>query len=138
MGLTLLTIPFLPASNLFFNVGFVIAERTLYIPSAGFCLLVAIGFQRLMEQHDSPRVLLSLYVALLAVFFTRSWVRSGQWKTERTLFQSALNVCPLNAKVHYNVAKNAADMGDSVHAEIEYNEALRYADLCTSRLMKLY
>ena len=36
-------LPFLPASNLFFPVGFVVAERVLYIPSMGFCLLVAQG-----------------------------------------------------------------------------------------------
>ena len=37
--LSLMALPFLPASNLFFYVGFVVAERVLYIPSAGFCLL---------------------------------------------------------------------------------------------------
>ena len=31
---------FLPASNLLFPVGFVIAERVLYLPSAGFIILV--------------------------------------------------------------------------------------------------
>lgn len=36
-----LVIPFLPASNLFLPVGFLVAERTLYLPSFGFCLLVA-------------------------------------------------------------------------------------------------
>ncbi|KAF3854543.1 hypothetical protein F7725_022598 [Dissostichus mawsoni] len=39
--------PFLPATNLFFYVGFVIAERVLYIPSMGFCLLVAVGMRSL-------------------------------------------------------------------------------------------
>ena len=43
MSLSLLILPFLPASNLFFPVGFVLAERVLYIPSMGFCLLVALG-----------------------------------------------------------------------------------------------
>ena len=38
-SLSLMALPFLPASNLFFYVGFVVAERVLYIPSAGFCLL---------------------------------------------------------------------------------------------------
>ena len=37
-------VPFVPASNLLFPVGFVIAERILYLPSMGYCLLVAIGF----------------------------------------------------------------------------------------------
>ncbi|XP_043104212.1 protein O-mannosyl-transferase TMTC4 isoform X2 [Puntigrus tetrazona] len=40
-GLVLLVIPFLPASNLFFRVGFVIAERVLYLSSAGYCLILA-------------------------------------------------------------------------------------------------
>jgi hypothetical protein len=31
-------------------VGFVLAERVLYIPSVGFCLLVAIGFQRALHR----------------------------------------------------------------------------------------
>ena len=43
MSLVLVVVPFLPASNLFFRVGFVVAERVLYLPSAGYCLLVALG-----------------------------------------------------------------------------------------------
>ena len=43
MGLSLLVLPFIPATNLFFYVGFVVAERILYIPSMGFCLLAAKG-----------------------------------------------------------------------------------------------
>ena len=32
VGLLFLILPFVPASNLFFHVGFVIAERVLYTP----------------------------------------------------------------------------------------------------------
>ncbi|GFX53341.1 transmembrane and TPR repeat-containing protein CG4050 [Trichonephila clavipes] len=46
-GLSMCVFPFLPASNLFFPVGFVVAERVLYAPSMGFCLLVAHGFSLL-------------------------------------------------------------------------------------------
>ncbi|XP_046903092.1 protein O-mannosyl-transferase TMTC4 isoform X2 [Hypomesus transpacificus] len=41
LGLVLMGVPFLPASNVFFRVGFVIAERVLYLSSAGYCLLLA-------------------------------------------------------------------------------------------------
>ena len=41
LGLVLLVVPFLPACNLFFRVGFVVAERVLYLSSAGYCLLLA-------------------------------------------------------------------------------------------------
>uniref|UniRef100_A0A8C8II15 DUF1736 domain-containing protein n=1 Tax=Oncorhynchus tshawytscha TaxID=74940 RepID=A0A8C8II15_ONCTS len=44
-ALSLIMLPFTPASNLFFPVGFVVAERVLYVPSMGFCVLVAHGFR---------------------------------------------------------------------------------------------
>ena len=47
LALALMGFPFLPASNLIFPVGFVVAERVLYIPSMGLCLLVAMGMARL-------------------------------------------------------------------------------------------
>ena len=49
MSLALIAIPFLPASNIFFPVGFVVAERVLYIPSMGYCLLVSLGFNTLTK-----------------------------------------------------------------------------------------
>ncbi|XP_063991527.1 protein O-mannosyl-transferase TMTC4 isoform X4 [Diachasmimorpha longicaudata] len=124
-GLSFLIIPFLPASNVFFNVGFVLAERTLYLPSAGYCLLLTISLQKLCKLLTSPKIPLFLYTILITIWFARSWDRSAEWKTEFSLFRSALNVCPLNAKAHYNVAKSAADLGNISLAEVEYREALR-------------
>lgn len=126
MGLSILIIPFLPASNIFFNVGFVLAERILYIPSAGYCLLVVIGLQKISTRFSLSKTSLLAYAMLIMLLFTRAWVRSNQWRNEKLLFQSALDVCPLNAKVHYNIAKNAADAGNIVLAKLEYQEALRY------------
>lgn len=48
LSIALIVIPFLPAANIFYPVGFVIAERILYIPSAGFCLLVVMGFNKMV------------------------------------------------------------------------------------------
>lgn len=47
------------------------------------------------------------------------------WLTEEKLFSSALQVCPLNAKVHYNVAKVAADKGNKTLALEEYRKAIK-------------
>ncbi|XP_043271664.1 protein O-mannosyl-transferase TMTC4-like isoform X2 [Venturia canescens] len=125
MGLSLLIIPFLPSSNIFFTVGFVLAERTLYLPSAGYCLLVAVGLENIFVKFGRSKIPVFLYGILIVVYFGRSWIRSEQWRHEKSLFRSALGVCPLNAKVHYNIAKNAADLGDSNLAGAEYREALR-------------
>uniref|UniRef100_A0AAR2LRZ5 dolichyl-phosphate-mannose--protein mannosyltransferase n=1 Tax=Pygocentrus nattereri TaxID=42514 RepID=A0AAR2LRZ5_PYGNA len=113
-GLVLLVIPFIPASNLFFRVGFVIAERVLYLSTAGFCLILAYA-----------KLLQAAMLALLGMNVVRCALRSQQWRTEQSLFTSALSVCPLNAKVHYNVGKNLADRGNQSAAIRYYREAVR-------------
>lgn len=66
-----------------------------------------------------------IFLLLLLVYSARSWQRSMEWQNEYALFVSGLTVCPLNAKVHYNVAK-AADANHQVTwALAEYKEAIR-------------
>nr|XP_053627022.1 protein O-mannosyl-transferase TMTC4-like isoform X2 [Cherax quadricarinatus] len=126
MALAMGIVPFLPATNIFFRVGFVIAERVLYLPAAGFCILVVTGMRELgATNHVSKRVLQFGYVLLVVVFILRCQQRSRDWLTEKQLFSSGLDVCPLNAKVHYNMGKVAADTGDVVEAVRRYREALR-------------
>lgn len=36
-----------------------------------------------------------------------------------------MEVCPLNAKVHYNIAKHSSDKGNKEKAIYEYQEAIR-------------
>ncbi|XP_015917607.1 protein O-mannosyl-transferase TMTC4 isoform X2 [Parasteatoda tepidariorum] len=127
LSLAFILVPFLPASNLFFRVGFVVAERVLYLPSMGFCLLVVIGLKQLMifcGQNYQMCIQCSVFI-LLTAFGVRCIHRSLDWRNEETLFKSGLSVCPLNAKVHYNIAKNAADKGDKETAIIGYKEAIR-------------
>lgn len=60
LGAALLIMPYVPASNLFFPVGFVLAERVLYLPSIGYCLLVSIGFKiidKKLKSYSSDEVL---------------------------------------------------------------------------------
>uniref|UniRef100_A0A8D3DXK2 dolichyl-phosphate-mannose--protein mannosyltransferase n=1 Tax=Scophthalmus maximus TaxID=52904 RepID=A0A8D3DXK2_SCOMX len=116
LGLVLLVVPFLPACNIFFRVGFVVAERVLYLSSAGYCLLLG---------HNVLKLVCVAVLLLLCVYVARCALRSHQWRTEQSLFTSALSVCPLNAKVHYNVGKNLADRGNTTAAIRYYREAVR-------------
>uniref|UniRef100_A0A8C6SKQ8 dolichyl-phosphate-mannose--protein mannosyltransferase n=1 Tax=Neogobius melanostomus TaxID=47308 RepID=A0A8C6SKQ8_9GOBI len=126
LALVLLVVPFLPASNIFFRVGFVIAERVLYLSSAGYCLLLAYSVGWCCSHWAKYRKLVCVsMLALLCVYVLRCALRSHQWRSEKTLFTSALSVCPLNAKVHYNVGKNLADRGNTTAAVVFYREAVR-------------
>ncbi|XP_049275485.1 protein O-mannosyl-transferase TMTC1-like [Rhipicephalus sanguineus] len=87
--LLLTVLPFLPASNLFVTVGFVVAERVLYIPSIGVTLLVAEGLCRL--QARCSRTLrwctTSLCFILVLLFAARTWNRNSAWASREALFE---------------------------------------------------
>lgn len=96
-SLGLLAIPFLPATNLFFYVGFVIAERVLYIPSMGFCLLVAVGLRALrvrLRRRSARALLLCCSAALVLLFSAKTVLRNGDWQNEEMLYRSGIYVNP--------------------------------------------
>ncbi|XP_069904735.1 protein O-mannosyl-transferase TMTC4 isoform X3 [Oryctolagus cuniculus] len=125
LGLGFLIIPFLPASNLFFRVGFVVAERVLYLPSVGYCVLLTCGFGALSRQTKKKKLIAAVVLGILVTNVLRCVTRSSEWRSEDQLFGSALSVCPLNAKVHYNIGKNLADKGNQTAAIRYYREAVR-------------
>ncbi|XP_058132437.1 protein O-mannosyl-transferase TMTC4 isoform X2 [Dasypus novemcinctus] len=125
LGLGFLVIPFLPACNLFFRVGFVVAERVLYLPSVGYCMLLTFGFTALSRHTKKKKLIAAVILGILFINMLRCMIRSGEWRNEEQLFRSALSVCPLNAKVHYNVGKNLADKGNQTAAIRYYREAVR-------------
>ncbi|XP_064614962.1 protein O-mannosyl-transferase TMTC4-like [Liolophura sinensis] len=125
LGLAFLVIPFLPATNLLFRVGFVIAERVLYLSTAGFCLLIATGVQRMAKHFPASIPVLRLVLPVLVVIMiSRCIQRSAEWRNELVLFTAGARVCPLNAKVHYNIGKVVSDRGDEEYAIQKYREAI--------------
>eukprot|EP00803_Ostreobium_quekettii_P011106 evm.model.scf_344.3 EVM.evm.TU.scf_344.3 scf_344:28738-43688(+) len=108
----LVVCPFFPASNVLFYVGTLVAERLLYFPSVGFCLLLAHivvgptkrllkGKSRLSRSGDSLSKGAAV-VAVLALYATHTVQRNRDWESEETLFISAQQVCLDSAKVRLN------------------------------------
>ncbi|KAH9503706.1 Protein O-mannosyl-transferase tmtc1 [Bulinus truncatus] len=126
MSLACMVIPFVPASNLFFRVGFVIAERILYIPSIGYCILIALGLSKIRSTLPRLRVGLSvIYLALLVVMATKTYQRNQVWESRDSLFRSGVKDLPQNAKTHYNMGNLLKDMDDKPGAEYHYRQAIR-------------
>lgn len=120
MCLVLIVLPFLPASNLFFPVGFVVAERVLYMPSMGFCLLVAYGFKLLQRKYVKLELIFQIgFVLLIATHTLQTIHRNYDWKDEYTLFTSGIQVNQRNAKLFNNVGHALENRG-------EFREALLY------------
>ena len=93
VSLLFLVIPFLPASNIFFYVGFVIAERILYLPSVGYCLLSGLGWQMLAKKWNK-KLLYIAGVSLLLSFSIRTIRRNKDWESEESLYRSGIPVNP--------------------------------------------
>ena len=89
IALSILMLSFLPASNLFFYVGFVVAERILYIPSVGFCLLIAIGADTIWRacNEDQQRLFTGLLACVFFLSVARTLQRNWDWQNEETLYR---------------------------------------------------
>uniref|UniRef100_S4RQM2 dolichyl-phosphate-mannose--protein mannosyltransferase n=1 Tax=Petromyzon marinus TaxID=7757 RepID=S4RQM2_PETMA len=129
-GLLLLVLPFLPASNLFFRVGFVMAERILYLPSMGSCLLVTHALTSLYLRAGArarPPVAAAA-LCLLALFAAKTLQRNQVWRSREALFRhgcrSGVETLPHNAKAHYNYANLLRDKGETERARQHYRAAL--------------
>ncbi|KAM6896154.1 protein O-mannosyl-transferase TMTC1 [Lycodopsis pacificus] len=127
VGMLFLVFPFIPASNLFFRVGFVVAERVLYMPSMGYCILVAHGLGRLCSVVGRwGTTVLSVSMLLLLLLFSWKTVQQNHvWLSREALFRSGIQTLPHNAKVHYNYANFLKDSGRHQEAIHHYTTALR-------------
>ena len=104
-ALSLLVLPYLPASNLFFPVGFVVAERVLYLPSMGFCMLIGFGAWKMLrngQKHVSNSTKF-LLVSLLVFYTAKTQLQNRVWKSERDLYVSAVRSYPTNSKMWHNL-----------------------------------
>ncbi|XP_041351653.1 protein O-mannosyl-transferase TMTC1-like [Gigantopelta aegis] len=125
IALSLLIIPFLPASNLFFRVGFVVAERILYISSMGSCLLVGYGLSLILHKaKDTEPVIKAIVVAYLLVLAAKTWSQNQVWHSRESLFRSGVRVLPHNSKVHYNLGNYLKDTGQNTEAIWHYRKSL--------------
>ena len=88
-GLGWIGIAFLPVSNLLFSSGVFLAERTLYLPSAGLALAAGTALARLpVRRFRLVLVLLALAGAV------RSALRSPVWRDDFSVTQSILEDSP--------------------------------------------
>ncbi|XP_072033910.1 protein O-mannosyl-transferase TMTC2-like [Amphiura filiformis] len=135
---SVLIFPYIPASNLFFYVGFVVAERILYIPSVGFCMLLALGFNQIyleytrcshhLPDHYATKFYQIMYYGSLILIFSlyicKTHNRNYDWKSDERLFRSGINVNP--TKAWNNLGSTLKRQGRLHEAELAYHQAIQH------------
>ncbi len=90
LGITWFGLTVLPVSNLFFSAGTLLAERTLYLPSVGFALVVGAVAGKVAELADARlrQVAVGLAVVAGLALFVRTVARNPSWMSSYTVLNT--------------------------------------------------
>ncbi len=125
-----LVVTLAPVLNARWMANNVFAERYLYLPSVGFCWLVAWAAARVWRA-SSPHAAgwrrgLALVLGAIAGLYTaRTITRNGDWHDELTFCTRTLECSPDAHLIRANLGKVYWDRGDAGAAEREWREAFR-------------
>jgi tetratricopeptide (TPR) repeat protein len=106
LALALLITPLLPAFYLCaLEPGNFLHDRYLYMPVAGFALLIALAFQKLACNMPAlVRPMLVAFCGMALSYALSSMVEAQVWKSDFSLFTRGAQVAPENMVVKSNLA----------------------------------
>ena len=120
-----------PVANVFFPIGVILAERLLYLPSAGLCLAAGAAIGLLLDALGAPRRPASRLAAAClvaaapgALLAARAWTRTADWRDQRTLFEATVRASPDSALAHVNLGSVYQSLGRLQEAEAEYRRGI--------------
>jgi tetratricopeptide (TPR) repeat protein len=123
LGCGIYLIAFATTSNILLYTGTIMGERLAYLPSAGFCLLIALAWSWLHSRYRNLALgVMALICALLAA---RTVVRNRDWYDNFTLFSAAVQAVPQSAKAHNNLGAVYMARKQNKLAKAEFETALR-------------
>jgi hypothetical protein len=122
-ALALLWVPvaMLPVSNLFFPIGIIVAERTLYLP----LFALAVGIAGLASYATSRRAsFLVAYIVVAIALTGRTLMRIPDWRNTSSIFRALMTSRPDSFRAHWHLARKASDAHDPQRAMQSYDRAL--------------
>ena len=124
LGVALAALPYAIVANVFVTIGTLMAERLLYLPSVGFCLLAALALEALGRRLGGAMATGALAVALLGCWVPATVLRNGVWRERRTFFETMVESAPRSARSHRELALVYSDLGLHERAIAELRLAL--------------
>jgi Flp pilus assembly protein TadD len=126
-AILLLALPLLPVANLLLPIGTILAERLLYLPSAGLCLLGGLAFGAAVAsgRNERRRLAVAALAVVTPVFAARSLWRYRDWKDDRAIFAAAVRLYPDNVRARFNYGAASERAHDDAEAERAYRHAVQ-------------
>ena len=128
VGLAVFFITLLPVLNII-PISETAAERFLYYPTLGSCLLLATIFAPALSKIRRNKsavdwILVSGFVVLISAYSVKTVTRNTVWKSEETLFAATVTDAAENARAHLNMGNTYYKDGNLYEAIEEYEKAL--------------
>lgn len=98
-GILWFVITIVPVSNVPFLTGVLLAERTLYLPSMGFC--AAAGWMLVGLRRERPWIGTALLTAILLLFCCRTVERNPDWRDNATVFSTLIREHPESGRAQW-------------------------------------
>ena len=127
-GLFWAGITLLPSSNLVLPAGFIIAERTLFLPSVGAMLVVASVIPSLTERiaaRRGARVAGALALGVVLMLgLARSITRNREWSSTEQLWTRDVEVAPDSYLAHFRLGVHLVSTQRLAEGEAHYRRAI--------------
>lgn len=106
-----------------------VADRYLYFPSVGACILAACGLEALARRlgRVGRQVLVVATVVVSVTFAVQTVSRNQAWADSETLWKDVLTKDPKNYNAHINLGAALFERGDCEGAEEHYLQATELA-----------
>ncbi|MBI3617940.1 MAG: tetratricopeptide repeat protein [Candidatus Omnitrophica bacterium] len=105
-----------------------VADRFMYLPSAGFCLLFGLGVERLFLRagaRKAANVVLAVALALLFLVLGAQTYRQTQvWENDTTLWAAVIRKGATDRLAYFARGKMYDEKGDHVNAVADYTMAI--------------
>jgi len=96
-GILLYLLPLGIVSNLVFPIGTNMGERFAFMPSLGFCFLIALFLSKYVKNNQN--LVLGLFAVVILLFSTKTFLRNFAWESNEKLFMTDADVSTNSAKL---------------------------------------
>ncbi len=130
LGTGFALVTFSVVSNALLPIGTILAERLLYLPSVGFCIVVAAALVGAARRAAPARATAAVALAtalLAAAHGARGVGRVLDWRSENGLYMHDLSVMPGSAKIQSNAGAALTEEGRHEEALACFERAIAIA-----------
>lgn len=121
----LILVPYGVVGNLVFLIGTIMAERLVYLPSAGAAALAGVALARVAGRSAAARGAIggALLVAV-ATLAGLSWRESGIWQSDATIWEAELRRHPESVTAQFIEGQRLHRLGRLAEAEARFDTVL--------------